>query len=288
MGLLTLTPPPAPQHQPRVVVIYHANCADGFAAAWCFWRQMKDRAEYIPGRYGEEPPDLTGADVYLVDFSYKRATMERVVAQAHLVWLIDHHVSAIEDLDGLAGLRTFTNVGKSGATLAWDFLNPFEPRPPLLGHIEDRDLWRFQLPHTREIQADLFSRPYSFEVWDELMNGDATALMRMTANGAAIERKHHKDVAELVAVCRRRMTIAGFDVPAASLPYTLSSDAGHLMAQGEHFAACYWDTDTHRHFSLRSTDEGMNVAGIAQQYGGGGHMHAAGFRVPRDHQLAKA
>ena len=89
-------------------------------------------------------------------------------------------------------------------------------------------------------------------------------------------------------VCQRRMVIAGHDVPVASLPYTLTSDAGHLMAHGEPFAACYWDTPEGRVFSLRSTDDGMDVSVIAKQYGGGGHAHASGFRVDREHQLATA
>jgi nanoRNase/pAp phosphatase (c-di-AMP/oligoRNAs hydrolase) len=32
----------------------------------------------------------------------------------------------------------------------------------------------------------------------------------------------------------------------------------------------------------------MDVSAIALQYGGGGHEHAAGFKVDRDHELAKA
>ncbi len=75
------------------------------------------------------------------------------------------------------------------------------------------------------------------------------------------------------------MTIGGWDVPVANLPYTMSSDAGHRLAQGEPFAACYWDTPNGRVFSLRSTDDGLDVSAIAKQYGGGGHEHAAGFRL---------
>ena len=77
-------------------------------------------------------------------------------------------------------------------------------------------------------------------------------------------------------------------MPVASLPYTLTSDAALAMAQGEPFAACYWDTERTRIFSLRSADEGVDVSVIATAYGGGGHQHAAGFAVPRDHELARA
>lgn len=272
----------------RPLIIYHANCADGFSAAWCFWRAWGDTADYFPGVYQQPPPDVRGRNVYLVDFSYKRPVVEAMLREAASVTLIDHHKSAIEDLEGLPGLHQFCDLNRSGATLAWDFLFPNEPRPLLLGHIEDRDLWRFKLPGTREIQAAVFSYEYSFEKWDELMAATGPELMLLTAQGAAIERKHHKDVAELVGVCKRRMVIAGHDVPVASLPYTLSSDAGHAMAQGEPFAACYWDTPEKRVFSLRSAADGLDVSEIAKGFGGGGHKHAAGFAVPRDHELARS
>jgi len=106
----------------------------------------------------------------------------------------------------------------------------------------------------------------------------------MIEEGAAIERKHHKDVAELVSALKRRVTIGGHNVWAANVPYTLTSDAGHLMAQGEPFAACYWDTPDGRVYSLRSTDNGADVSEIAKQYGGGGHRNASGFRLPHGQQ----
>jgi uncharacterized protein len=281
-----------PTHTPdrRPLVIYHANCADGFSAAWCFWHRYGSAVDFHPGRYGDTPPDVTGRSVYLVDFSYKRAVVLAMLETAAHVVLIDHHKTAIDDLAGIDSDRfsALVDLNRSGATLAWDFLFPHVPRPLLLGHVEDRDLWRFRLPGTREIQAFVFSHDYTFEQWDVLMAADQVQLLQMTAAGAAIERKHHKDVAELVAVCKRRMVIGACDVPVASLPYTLSSDAGALMAKGELFAACYWDTDKGRQFSLRSLPGGMDVSLVAEQYGGGGHQHAAGFRVPRGHVLAVA
>jgi oligoribonuclease NrnB/cAMP/cGMP phosphodiesterase (DHH superfamily) len=285
----------------RPLVIYHGNCADGFSAAWCFWRKYGTGADYVSGVYQQDPPDVTGRDVYLVDFSYKRAMVEQMLKSAKTVTLIDHHKTAIDELRPLAqqlempnndgqgvNFGWFCDLNRSGATLAWDYLFPGEDRPLLLGHVEDRDLWRFKLPGTREIQAFVFSHEYSFEMWDKLMSADQVELLKMTAAGAAIERKHHKDVAELVAVCKRRMVIGSHDVPVASLPYTMVSDAAHLMALGEPFAACYWDTANGRVFGLRATDDGVDVSDVAKMYGGGGHAKAAGFTVPRGHVLAVA
>lgn len=278
---------------PAPLVIYHHNCADGFGAAWVFHHYFRVATigrypKFVPGRYGYAPPDVAGREVYLVDFSYKRDVVAKMIDQAARVTLIDHHQTAIQDLAGLPGLISYTDMHRSGATLAWDYLFPREARPLLLGHIEDRDLWRFKLAHTREIGAAIFSLPYDFETWDRLMAADAHDLVALTAQGAAIERKHRKDVAELVATCRRHITIAGHQVPVASLPHVFASDAGQLMSAGQPFAACYWDTAEHRQFSLRSSDAGLDVAAIAEGFGGGGHRNAARFRVTRDHELARA
>ena len=115
----------------------------------------------------------------------------------------------------------------------------------------------------------------------------ATPVADLVYDGLIIERKHFKDIKELVKITKRYVTINEIRVPVASLPYTMSSDAGHMMAEGEPFAMCYWDTATHRIFSLRSTkDVGMDVSVVASSYGGGGHKHASGFSVTREHPLA--
>jgi uncharacterized protein len=266
--------------------IYHANCADGFGAAWVFKRYADREFDFHPGVYQDTPPDCAGRDVYLVDFSYKCAVVEDIIKVAEQVVLIDHHKTALDDLEPLIStnrIESMCSLEHSGAMLAWRWFNGNNDAhlPKLIRHIEDRDLWRFVLPYTREIQANVFSYPYDFAVWDELM---ARPVSEMIAEGKVIERKHHKDIAELIKVCRREMVIGGLVVPVASLPYTLSSDAGHLIAT-EHpsrIGVCYWDTPGGRVFSLRSTDDGPDVSDIAKQYGGGGHAHASGFRIPYD------
>lgn len=279
----------------KTLCIYHGNCADGFGSAWVVFKALgEDHVEFYAGHYGKPAPDVEGRDVILVDFSYPLELLTLLAQQARSILIIDHHKSAAEALGKLPNapatyaawieaqqpLGTVFDMERSGAGLTWDFFNPGQPRPPLINHIEDRDLWRFKLSGTREIQTALFSFPYSFELWESFMYSP-NVLIR---DGIAIERKHHKDIAELVKVSKRRMVIAGIEVPVANLPYTLSSDAGELMNQGEPFAACYMDTPEGRVFSLRSTDAGLDVSEIAKQYGGGGHRNAAGFRVPSDHE----
>lgn len=261
------------------ICIYHGNCADGFGAAWVV-RKALGEIEFHAGKYQEAPPDVTGKDVVMVDFSYKRPVLLEMAEKAKSILILDHHKTAAEDLVDLpSNVITKFDMSRSGAMLTWDHFFPGERPPQLLLHIEDRDLWRFALQKTREIQANVFSYPYSFQLWDELM---ASEVGLLASEGAAIERKHFKDIKELLGITTREMIIGGHRVPVANLPYTMSSDAGHELSKGRPFGACYWDTPDGRVFSLRSTDEGVDVADIAKQYGGGGHRNASGFKVPFD------
>ena len=259
--------------------IYHGNCADGFGAAWVV-RKALGAIDFLPGVYQEPPPDVTGKDVVMVDFSYKRPVLLVMAAKANSILIIDHHKTAAEDLVDLpVNVLAKFDMAHSGAVLTWNHFFPDCEPPQLLLHIEDRDLWRFALQNTREIQANVFSYPYDFQVWDTLMSTPAATL---STEGKAIERKHFKDVHELLGVTTRTMIIGGYRVPVANLPYTLVSDAAHQLAQGQPFAACYWDTPKGRVFGLRSSDDGIDVSAVARQYGGGGHAHAAGFTISFD------
>jgi oligoribonuclease NrnB/cAMP/cGMP phosphodiesterase (DHH superfamily) len=319
------------------LVIYHANCADGFAAAWVFWSHHgSGGVDLHPAKYGAPPPDLRGRPaVALVDFCYPPEVLLPLIENGQTVTVLDHHIGAasawealmvargaerVEDAEGAllslegtmrtpAGgrLHLHFDMNRSGATMAWDFLHPNVARPALLGHIEDRDLWRFKLPNTEAIQAAVFSYPYDFEVWDKLMASDKAALTKLAASGQALARAQAKNVAELAVAGYRLLWLAGRQVPVVNVPYMMASDMGHLLAKqhralrtrdvpeeqharvaAEVFAATYYDDATHRCFSLRSLEDGADVCAIAKSYGGGGHRHAAGFKVPRDHALARA
>ena len=65
-------------------------------------------------------------------------------------------------------------------------------------------------------------------------------------------------------------------------PGAIASDLLGLLAKGCPFAAGYQDVGTKRNWSLRSTDEGVDVSKIAEKLGGGGHRNAAGFSITLD------
>ena len=266
----------------KKLCIYHGNCLDGFGAAWSVRHALGDDVEFYKGLHQQPPPDVDGLDVILVDFSYKKNVLEEMLNTAASITIIDHHISAEQDLSDLLKAKRINGIfdmNKSGAMLAWEWFNPDKQAPKLIEHIQDRDLWQFKLKATNEILAALSSYPFDFEDWDKFMFCDDEELEALNRDGRAIQRKLQKEIKELIDSGVRRMTIGGYDIPVLNAPSVYVSDAGNIMSAGEPFAACYWDHPGGRSFSLRSSKNGVDVSEVAKQYGGGGHVKAAGFTV---------
>ena len=261
--------------QDPTAVLYHADCADGFGAAWALWKKYPD-ARYIPVKHGQPPPQgLDGAHVMMVDFSYRREVIEQLAQSAASLLILDHHVTAQAALAGLP--YAYFDVKKSGAVLAWEWAHA-EPIPWLLQYVQDKDLWQWRLPHSREMNAALASYPFDFQVWEGLTQD----VLEM--EGRAILRREHslidKIVEESVLV-----EFEGETVPAVYSP-VMTSQIGERLCQGFPFCLIWHERDGLRYFSLRSKPGTADVSALASRYGGGGHVNAAGFSRPIDSQAS--
>lgn len=222
------------------LVLYHANCADGYGAAFAAWTKFGGAAEYVAIAYSDVKStldmDLLGnieRDVYILDFSFPRQVMALILKHAHKVVWLDHHKTAFEmwcnemPADGyyshrVADPRVTTpqhiilDNNKSGALLAWEYFHPDTEVPRLIRHIDDYDRWQFKIEGTRELNAALRSlEPWSFKQWEQSflpadmgkssLTFDQTAqyhaLMR---DGIAILRAHNRNV---VAVLNASATL---------------------------------------------------------------------------------
>lgn len=257
--------------QDPTAVLYHADCADGFGAAWALWKKYPD-ARYIPVKHGQPPPEgLDGAHVMMVDFSYRREVIEQLAQSAASLLILDHHVTAQAALAGLP--YAYFDVKKSGAVLAWEWAHA-EPVPWLLQYVQDKDLWQWRLPDSREMNAALASYPFDFQVWEGLTRDV------LKVEGRAILRREHslidKIIEESVLV-----EFEGETVPAVYSP-VMTSQIGERLCQGFPFCLIWHERDGLRYFSLRSKPGTADVSALASRYGGGGHVNAAGFSRPID------
>lgn len=290
----------------KPLCIYHGGCDDGFAAAWCVKAGLRDDVELYPGTYQKDPPPHDGRDVVFVDFSYKRPVLDEMAKRANSVLILDHHKTAAEDLKDITRAPSFDawraaawngrlsaqirmvalfDMDRSGAALAWDYfigdgaaigfsLSGSKIRRKFIDYIQDRDLWRKELPGGDEFTIALRSYPQDFAVWDGLIAAGPELLIE---EGSSIQRYYRLRVEELKRHAYKA-SLGGSDCWISNAPYFAASEvAGELCAFGGEFGACYFEVERGRfQYSLRSRGD-FDVSAIARQFGGGGHKNAAGF-----------
>lgn len=256
-------------------VLYHANCADGFGAAYAAWTVLGEGAVYLPVRHGDAPPELPDqARVAVLDFSYDRATLLQLQARLSDFLVLDHHKSARDDLRDLSWAQF--DMDKSGARLAWEFWRPGEELPELLAYVEDRDLWRWALPESREVSLALQCYPQDFSEWSRLSVHD------LRLEGRAILNFQNQQITR--AVSRALFQEVGPHLVPTVNSCLFQSEIGDELCRKypeARFSGVYYLNQHGKEaWSLRSIGE-FDVAEVARLYGGGGHRNAAGFARQR-------
>ena len=240
----------------KPLVIYHANCADGFGAAFAAWLKLGDNAKYWPMQYGDVPKFPKGTadsdfnvtfwldrDIYILDFSLPKHAMDWLFTHAKRVVLLDHHKTAFE-MAGSAGWPlgeagkhhiTLDNT-KSGAYLAWEFFHPDIEVPMLIKHIDDYDRWVFAIDGTKEFNKFLWSRaPWAFPEWEQIKDALEGAVGQgvMYSSGAAILRAHDQNVQSVVKGAARKCQII---CPVSPIMYVDLNPAPWVYDQDPKFA----------------------------------------------------
>lgn len=259
------------------LVIYHDNCTDGFGAAFAAWLARGDRASYHAANYREPPPDVTGKDVLIVDFSYRRNVLLEMREKARSLLVLDHHKTAQEELGDLDFVHF--DMTCSGAMLSWAFFHPDEHPPSLIKYIQDRDLWQWRLPYSREFSAGLMSVPFSFDEFKRYTQDSAVQLL--INEGTGIVRYIDREVAKLCkhAADRRLKVAPHLKCKVINTSNWVSEVGARLCEDADAAVIWYMDHKTDKwRVSMRSR-LGVDVSEIAKHYGGGGHEQAAGFSL---------
>lgn len=272
----------------RPLVLMHGQCMDGLVAGYMAWRLMRGRADYQAVRYGEPAPAPEGRAVYILDFSYPVAELVQMALNAKYVVVLDHHKTAVEDLERAqaAGelpenLKLRLDVNYAGCRLAGEFFGNINGAEWIVNYVEDRDLWKFVLPDSREVNAFLAAQCMgrSFEEACEQLEQVRGMPMKMVVGYGTGAQMQIDCYARQVAAEAKRVTFAGYaQIPLVNLPKPCTSEVLHVLTPRALFAVGWRQEGRNMVFSLRSAD--FDVAELARTYGGGGHKHAAGFTLP--------
>jgi oligoribonuclease NrnB/cAMP/cGMP phosphodiesterase (DHH superfamily) len=258
------------------LVIYHANCSDGFGAAYSAWKLLGDRAEYYAAKHGDPPPDVKGKNVVVLDFSYDNATTKRLAKEAKGFLIIDHHKSAMVELHDVA--CTHFDMNHSGAMLAWKFFHPGKDSPRMIKHIEDRDLWKWEIPYSKEFAAAFDMVPFEF---DEFVKFEDDSAVDDAIKRGSYILAYSKTVISKISKSAKHRQLGGNDVLVVNSPHWVSEIGASLSPKCDFALIWHHDHTTCQvKVSLRAHHDDADVSEIAKQFGGGGHRKAAGFILP--------
>jgi oligoribonuclease NrnB/cAMP/cGMP phosphodiesterase (DHH superfamily) len=263
------------------LVCYHENCVDGFTAATVAYLNFRDNADYMSVQYGKQY-DLElfkGKDVLILDFSFSREICEQINEVAKSLLIIDHHKTAQEALAGLKYAKF--DMTRSGAWLTWMHFYPYTYPSIFVELVSDYDTWNHKCPDVKHLNKGLRVHDFSFEFYAPLVSSkDYSDMLPLIEAGKSIEAFTDQQVKSLTkhAVKSTIAREVGLMVNASSV---FISDLGHELAKqsGTYGAVFTITSEGEVLVSLRSVGD-YDVSVIAKEYGGGGHMNAAGFKVP--------
>ena len=219
-----------------------------------------------------------------------------LISSASYVTWLDHHRSAIPDYCGqdffekgntrFEAISSTTHIvldnEHSGAWLAWAHYHPDLPMPKLIEHIEDRDLWKFQLRYTKEIIEGLRQNPQTFEAWDQYLQDDNN-LTDLERVGSVLVNAVNERTRKVAEGSPRPVSLKDSEgilhqFIAANVINDIS-EAGHALNTKFNLPSLtFFIKDLQVICSLRTQDD-FDVSRIARHYGGGGHQKAAGFKI---------
>lgn len=266
----------------------HHNDADGRACGAIVRRALGKEVVLYEMDYGESLPlDLivVADHILIVDFSLPKEEMEQLAIYHQFTW-IDHHKSALDEMDGSAsqwaGIR---DTSEAACVLTWRYFFSDQPVPQAITLIGDRDIWRWAEVNTGAFNEGLYqyyTRPMNDELWVPLLNDDPEMLSRIIELGGTLREARLREIRRTTARYGFGAIFEGYRTFVVNLRG--SGDLGaQIRATGYQMGYCYVDKVSEGQlmtFVTLYSDE-VDVSKIAQKFGGGGHAGAAGFHFPR-------
>lgn len=281
-------------------IVYHDKCPDGIAGALLVARWANRQGwpfKMAPATYGDPMPIIPqDSDVVMVDFSFQRGTMDVLAKVTRSLVVLDHHKTALGEIkesvlpiypfgtvfdqDSLPAHYAVLDMDHSGAVIAesWSRQEGVYPQVP---YIEDRDLWRMKLPHSREVSSAARALPHDdLLAWVEFLSRDPLDPDVLSAGRAVLG--YQEQMIKSAVERAFSAVIDGHIVWCTHTDPTIRSDVAGALAEKNPdapFAAYILEGNDYCSIGLRSRGD-FDVSVVAERYGGGGHASAAAFEVP--------
>jgi oligoribonuclease NrnB/cAMP/cGMP phosphodiesterase (DHH superfamily) len=271
------------------IVFFHSPCQDGIGAAWVANKYAKEnnlKYLFVGISNNSNPIETDINDKNIIFFDYAPSEEQiKTLNCAKAFFIVDHHKTNEERLKNYS--NTIFNLNKSGAGLAWEYFYPDRSIPLFLQMIQDRDLWKWEIPMSRAFCDGLFTYCISmttsnsnvFELFDTIHN-DTNKFNEIYALGVILEKKKQKQLENIASTVTKKTYIYdNYKVCITNCDHELASDLGNmiLLKYDFDFVVCWkYDHINEEYWlSLRANNK-VDVSEICKKYGGGGHKNASG------------
>ena len=159
------------------IVIYHDHCSDGLACKWIILPFCKPKTKFIGVCTGMiekiDINDFKDKTVIFADLipTFKQFNILKQICS--FLTIIDHHLGSLSVFDKYTKNNINNNINNtikvishkysiridtklSACQMAWDYFNINIPRPWTIDYIGDRDLYRFELENSKEINIAMY------------------------------------------------------------------------------------------------------------------------------------
>lgn len=289
----------------KVLIAYHADCIDGFTAAWIASKAMTennithttlpmnhtdDSLNHLVGIVKREAFDT----LYILDYSVPLDILAQLTDMLPHVAILDHHKTAFESYNipinteakGIMlpkykhAAHILLDNTRSGAGITWAYFYPDKNTPWLVRYVQDRDLWNFNYRDSKAIHEVLANSTRDFATWDRLaaMLDDPRSKAGVSHQGEQLLRSHQAKVADYVGESTA-VTLGDYPARVVSCPQKFASDVGNELAKvcgGIGIIINFAPNYAGIKYSLRSIGD-LDVSAIAKLLDGGGHKNAASF-----------
>lgn len=265
---------------------YHHDDEDGWMSA-AILKRLFPETQFKALHHGDDYELVTEYDeVYVLDYAFTDEEFSTLKQTNDTVVWIDHHKSAIDAVKlDIEGIR---DSSRAACALTWTYLNPGLDIPRSILHIEDVDLWNYELENTRAFFSYIQSKiepDEEVEFMESLLDNEPLDYNQMYAIGSAISEFELKSVCKTARKGVKRTLFDGVScvVYFASRGVSLLGNEALGLFDDVDVAVMIRliereDGSIRYNYSLRSRKEdGVDVSAIAKRYGGGGHRSAAGF-----------
>ena len=284
------------------IVICHHNDLDGFCSAAVAYRELKllnknEDVILIEMDYDRELPTLPNDTnkIFVLDFSFRDNKFDELIVQVgrdNVIWL-DHHESVIRTLTKYADLPGCRTDEYSGAMLTWRYfhVDDKEECPYVVKLTDDYDRWIMKYDedtlnfYEYSLGIDL-ENINSFN-WDMLLSMTDFGIKNIIEIGKELRLRRHRELSDHINEAGQKIKIiwegkeyscikinTTFTRHTSQLGAIVYSELGYDLFWGYYFKVSQ-DGKVLKTNQLRSVV--VDVSRIAQAYGGGGHINAAGW-----------